>query len=167
MQIFTELPVFFFFFFSPVQQASVESRLPSLPDLGSRSRLSLLLTLFRSHICLYQLKFIYLTYQYKFICPSLFQPCIPSPELRKPSCLSSCFFPAFCSWTWRSSLQAVQFSFPCLTKSVTIHPSAFPLPKFGGYLSSAGVFLSLLIYLCLQLFKNFFHSCFSELSDRS
>ena len=37
---------------------------------------------------------------------------------------------------WHSSLQAIQFSFPCLTKSVTIHPSAFPLPKFGGYLSS-------------------------------
>lgn len=39
-----------------------------MPDLGSRSRLSLLLTLFISHICLYQHKFIYLIYQ----CVSLY-----------------------------------------------------------------------------------------------
>lgn len=99
-----------------------------MPDLGSRSRLSLLLTLFRSHICLYQHKFIYLTYQYKFICPSLFQPCIPSPELGKPSCLSSCFFPAFCSCL--ALLLAGHLVFVSLSYQISYHPSiCFPSSK--------------------------------------
>lgn len=105
---------------------------------------------------------------YKFISHPLFQPCNPSPELQKSQCLNSYSFPAFCSWTWHPHpLQAVGFRFACPTKSVTIHPSAFHLPKFCGYLSSVGIFLNLFIFMGLQLKKKFFHCYFTSVSDRS
>lgn len=90
---------------------------------------------------------------YKFISHPLFQPCLSSLNFRSISASVPAPSQRPAAGLGTPPCRQFGFRFPCPTKSVTIHPSAFHLLKFCGSLATAGIFLKLFVFMGLSLEK--------------